>query len=284
VTQSNLAAAGSDSAESLRESALARTRRTFRSVVISSFFYVIWVAVFTLGAGAVGAFVTSADDYRPLAVAVITLLSGLVGLVAGLATAFPLIWLAAPRSQRDEARQEVDRLRRHIEALTVVEFRVDLAIEGHEGQVIDINGRLVTDIYYLSAIVVNEGPTSDFEARIPRTEGLPESWGATYHVMQPQWEHTSHSITTIGGGGSGGRRRLMIGVVAMKPREFWFNTVQTGAPQAGLQLRIDEAHPGGEHVIEFDLEVVNTQHDQVVSKICRVTIPVTGSPTFEQVD
>jgi hypothetical protein len=90
--------------------------------------------------------------------------------------------------------------------------------------------------------------------------------------MQPQWEHTSQSITTIAGGGSGGRRRLMIGVVAMEPREFWFNTVQTGAPQAGLQFRIDELHPDE-----------NTQHEQDVQKTCRVTIPVAGSPTFEVV-
>jgi hypothetical protein len=193
-----------------------------------------------------------------------------------------LIWSAAPRHQRDEARQEVDGLNQHIDELTAVEFRVELTIEEHEGEVISINEKLVTRIHRLSAVVVNDGPTSDFEARIPRTEGLPESWGATYHVMQPQWEHTSQSITTIAGGGSGGRRRLMIGVVAMEPREFWFNTAQTGAPQAGLQFRIDELHPDEKREIEFDLEVVNTQHEDV-QKTCRVTIPVAGSPTFEVV-
>ncbi len=203
--------------------------------------------------------------------------------MVGLISAFVLIWFAAPRHQRDEARLEVDKLNRHIDALTSVEFHFELAIEEHQGQAININDRRVTGIHGLSAVVVNDGPTSEFEARIPRTEGLPESWGATYHVMQPQWEHTSQSITKIAGGGRGGRRRLMIGVVAMAPREFWFNTVQTGAPQAGLQFRIDELHPGEERVIEFDLEVVNTDHDQVVSKTGRVTIPVTGSPTFEEV-
>ena len=274
----------SDSAGAVpHESASAYARRMYRRVVTSSLLYVVWVGVLTFVSGAVGAYFTARDDYQPLVVAAISLASGIAGLVLGLVSAFVLLWVAAPRRQRNEAWGEVDRLNRRIDEMTAVAFRVDLAIEGHPGEAITIWDRSVTDIYRLSAVVVNEGTTSEFEARIPRTEGLPEDWGATYHVMQPQWEHTSHSITEIGGGGAGGRRRLMIGVVAMSPREFWFNTVQTGAPQAGNQFRMDLMHPGEERVIEFDLEVVNTQHDQVVRKTCRLTIPVTGSPTLEDI-
>lgn len=275
--------AGDSLPEDLHESAFRRARRTYRSVVLSSVFYLIWIGVFGVVFGAVGAVITSQDDYRPAALAAITVATGLVGLFAGLLTAFVLIWFAAPRRQRDDARKEADRLNGLVDQLTAVDFDVTLAIEAHPGEVIEVWDRHVTDIHRLSVVVVNQGRTSDFEARIPRTEGLPSGWGPGYHVMQPQWEHTADSVTTIPGGGSGGRRRLMVGVVAMNPREFWFNTVQTGAPQAGLQFMIDALHPGEERVIEFDLEVVNTRHDQVVRKTYRLTIPVSGTPSFEEV-
>lgn len=138
------------------------------------------------------------------------------------------------------------------------------------------NERMFSHEFVAWVTVFNEGPTSEFTARVRDVAGVPKNWkdGDAYVVRQPLWETPPpDSKERIESGGS---RRIKLAAILRNPRAFWFYTSEAGlqdAPGHQLLLGRDEIAD-----IDFVLEVVNTgDSDQAIRKEGRFQIPLNVS-------
>jgi hypothetical protein len=188
------------------------------------------------------------------------------GAIVGLISVCVLLFWAGYRLQRD------------LDNRDRVQFDCSARLE--KAQPISVNNRAFLDNYVLWISVQNNGPTSEFHARVPQVIGTPPEWGEPYEVIHPSWEQSPAAAMLIPG--YGGKRRLILANIACSPRAFWFYTSQFGAQEAGNQFLISELVPDDQAVeIDFTVEIINTgAKDQIVHRRALITIPSEGAPEF----
>lgn len=160
-----------------------------------------------------------------------------------------------------------------------------------------VHGRKALDNVALWVHVRNDGPTTNFFARVTNVRGIDhptagkDIWqsedGTHYRIPQPAWEHTDESRVEIDG--YGGERKLRLANLSRIPhRMVWFWTVERGPRAMGNQYIIGELGITGTVTITFDVTVVARRAgtDYPKTKHAVLTIPDTGTqlhgelPTF----
>jgi hypothetical protein len=155
-----------------------------------------------------------------------------------------------------------------------LESRMDCSgrLESVDWQVGPWNGRIFEHESVAWVTVFNNGPTSDFTARVLDVTGVPENWNQemSYCVRQPLWETPPPKSTQRIE--SGGSRRIKLAAVLREPRAVWFYTSEAGIPDGpGHQLLLGEK---GTADIHFVLEIVNSgDADQEMRQVGNIRVP-----------